>query len=704
MTRSTPETSFVRWPTPAGVALVFLAAFAAYAPVFRAGFIWNDSDYVTAPALRSLTGLGRIWFKIGATEQYYPLLHTAFWVEHRMWGDAPIGYHLLNVALHATSAALLLLVLRRLAIPGAWLASFVFALHPVCVESVAWVSEQKNTLSTVFYLLAALDYLRFAERREGRRYAIASLFFALALLSKTVTATLPAALLVVSWWRTGTLSWRRDVAPLLPWLIFGAAAGLFSGWVESHVGGAQGSAFGLNGLQRVLLASRASWFYASKLLWPANLIFIYPRWTITGASLGAWIFAAAVLAAFAVLVAMRGRSRAPLAGALFFVGTLFPTLGFFNVYAFIYSYVADHWQYLASLGLIVPICAALTLATRSLAAPVRRAAGSGLLAFLAILTWRQAGMYSDMETFYRTTLARNPAAWMADNNLGLLLQARGGNAEAIGHFEAALRANPGSAEIHNNYGTALTASRRLDAAEGEYRAALRINPRYSTAWNNLGLLLYQTRRIPEALAAYYESLRLQPDYVPAHFNLGVALLDSGQPEKAVAELGRALGAEQHRAEVHLYLGDAMQDLKRDREAAEQYAMAARLLAPSDASGWYGLGNSLVRQGQLAPAAAAFSMAAKAEPADPKPLFALGNALAAQEQYAPAASAYRRALALAPDLVDVRNNLGNVLLLSGQVAAAVAEYREAVRERPGDPALTESLRRALEMQSGGAQPP
>ena len=704
MTRSTPETSSLRWRTPAGMALIFLAAFAAYAPVFRAGFIWNDSDYVTAPALRSLSGLGRIWFKIGATEQYYPFLHTAFWVEHRLWGDAPIGYHLLNVALHAISAALVLLVLRRLAIPGAWLASFVFALHPVCVESVAWVSEQKNTLSTVFYLLAALSYLRFTDRRDPGRYALASLFFVLALLSKTVTATLPAALLVVAWWRMGTLSWRRDVAPLLPWLVFGAAAGLFSGWVESHVGGAEGSAFALGGLERLLLASRAAWFYAAKLLWPANLVFIYPRWTIAGASLGACAYLAAILAAFALLLALRGRSRAPLAGALFFVGTLFPTLGFFNVYAFIYSYVADHWQYLASLGLIVPLCAGLARASRGFADPVRRVAGAGLLASLAVLTWRQAGMYSDMETFYRTTLARNPAAWMADNNLGLLLQARGADAEAIGHFEAGLRSNPGSAEIHNNCGTALAAAGRLDEAEREYRAALRLNPRYFTAWNNLGLLLYQTRRVPEALAAYGESLRLRPDYVPAHFNLGVALLDSGRPEKAVVELERSLGAEQHRGEAHLYLGDALADLKRESEAAGQYAAAARLLAPADGAGWFGLGNSLVRQGQFGAAAAAFSAAAKAEPGDAKPMFALGNAFAAQEQYAAAAGAYRRALELAPDLVDARNNLGNVLLLGGQVAAAVAEYREAVRQRPGDPDLKEGLRRALEMQKGATPPP
>jgi tetratricopeptide (TPR) repeat protein len=186
--------------------------------------------------------------------------------------------------------------------------------------------------------------------------------------------------------------------------------------------------------------------------------------------------------------------------------------------------------------------------------------------------------------------------------------------------------------------------------------------------------------------------------------LGVALLDSGQPERAAAELEKALGAEQHRAEAHLYLGDALADLQRSREAADHYAAAARLLAPSDGAGWLGLGNSLVRLGRFAPAAAAFTAAARAEPDNPEPRFALGNALAAQEHYPEAAAAYRQALALAPNLVDAHNNLGNVLLLGGEVAAAVAEYREALRERPGDPALAESLRRALEVQDGGAAKP
>jgi tetratricopeptide (TPR) repeat protein len=614
----------------AGMALIVLASFAAYAPALRAGFIWNDSDYVTEPALRSWSGLGRIWFKLGATEQYYPFLHSAFWVEHQLWGAAPLGYHLLGVALHATSAILLLVLLRRLAVPGAAFAALVFALHPVCVESVAWVSEQKNTLSTVFYLLAAISYLRFVDRRRPGRYALASLLFVLAVLSKTVTATLPAALLVLAWWRTGRLSWRRDVVPLLPWLVFGAAAGLFSSWVERHYIGAEGPAFALTGLERLLLASRAVWFYAGKLVWPADLIFFYPRWTITSTSLAGYGYLVAALAGFAVLVAFRRRRRAPLAGALFFVGTLFPTLGFFNIYAFIFSYVADHWQYLASLGVIVPLCAGLAWAARGLALPVRQTAAAALLAVLGILTWRQAGMYRDMETFYRTTLAKNPGAWMAHNNLGVFL----------------------------------TENKR-PGAQAEFEAALRV----------------------------------RPDYVPAQYNLGVCLLDSGHPEEAVEHLKKALGT-RHRDEVHLYLGEALADLHRYDEAAAQYAIDTQL-EPDNGAAWFGLGNALSRQGKLEAAAPAFAAAVLVAPKDPEPAFALGDTLVALGRYPAAAAAYRQGLARAPDRAYAHANLGNVLLLSGQVAAAVAEYREALRERPGDPALAECLRRALEEQNSRA---
>jgi len=555
------------------MALIFLATFAAYAPVFHAGFIWNDPDYVTGPALRSLSGLWRIWFQVGATQQYYPFLHSAFWVEHRIWGDAPLGYHLLNVALHATSAVLLLTLLRRLAIPGAWLAAMVFALHPVCVESAAWISEQKNTLSTVLYLASAISYLRFSDLRTPGRYGVATLFFVLAVLSKTVTATLPAALLVLAWWRTGSVSLRRDVAPLLPWLVFGAAAGLFSGWVERHYVGAEGAAFDLTGLERLLLASRAVWFYAAKLVWPADLIFFYPRWTISSASPAAYAYLLGVLAALAALAALSRRSRAPLAGALFFGGTLFPTLGFFNVYGFVFSYVADHWQYLASLGLIVPICAGLARAAQGLALPVRRAAAAALLVALAVLTWRQSGMYSDMETFYRTTIAKNPGAGVAYSNLGAYLLEHNRVPEAREEFEAALKVQPdykpahfnlgvilldsgryeeavahlrmASGTLHQDYvhlylGEALADLQRYPEAAAEYSLHTRLEPGNAAAWSGLGDALAHQEQYSAAAGAYRRALSIAPDLVGAHNNLGNVLLLTGQVAAAVAEYREAL--------------------------------------------------------------------------------------------------------------------------------------------------------------------
>ena len=239
--------------------------------------LWDDNAHITRGDLRSAAGLWRIWFDLGATQQYYPLIHSAFWLQHKIWGDDTRGYHLVNIVLHALSSFLLALILRRLAVPGACLAAVIFAMHPVHVESVAWITEMKNTLSGVLYLSSALAYLRFDERRQKRMYATAMALFVPALLSKTVAATLPAALLVVFWWRRGRLHWRRDVLPLAPWFALSAAAGLLTAWVERTLIGAEGAAFQFTLIERVLIAGRAVWFYLGKLLWPANLIFIYPR-------------------------------------------------------------------------------------------------------------------------------------------------------------------------------------------------------------------------------------------------------------------------------------------------------------------------------------------------------------------------------------------------------------------------------------------
>ena len=294
--------------------------------------------------------------------------------------------------------------------PGAWLAAAIFALHPVHVESVAWITELKNTLSAVFYLSAMLAYLRFDETRQTQFYWLALALFVLGLLSKTVTATLPAALLVIFWWQRGRLEWRRDMLPLVPYFMLGAVAGLTTAWVERSMIGAAGTDFELTLVQRGLLAGRVIWFYVSKLLWPANLVFIYPRWDIDPAVWWQWLFPVAALAVLAVLWLIRRHSRAPLAGWLLFVGTLFPVLGFLNVYPFLYSYVADHFQYLSSLGLIALAAAAISLLIGRLRQPTPYAA-SGLclilLATLAVLTWQQSHMYRDVFTLYQTTLAQS---------------------------------------------------------------------------------------------------------------------------------------------------------------------------------------------------------------------------------------------------------------------------------------------------------
>ncbi len=381
-----------RYGFPAVVALAVPAlVLAAYWPALGGGLLWDDDAHVTQPALRSLHGLWRIWSEPGATQQYYPFLHSLFWVEHRLWGDAPLGYHLANVLLHLAGCYLLFRVLRRLDVPGALFAASVFAVHPVCVESVAWISEQKNTLSTVLYMAAALVFLRFDQRRRPPAYALATVFFALALLSKSVTASLPAALLVVLWWK-GRLSWRASVMPLVPWFVMSAAAAAITPWVERKFVGAYGAAFALSAAERVLIAGRAVWFYLGKLLWPADLEFIYARWNVDARDAAQYLFPAGAALVLAALFLVRHRLRGPLAAGLLFCGTLFPALGFINVYPFVFSFVADHFQYLAAASMLPAICAALALVARRLpgGAPAAALEAAALVfVVLAALTLRQ---------------------------------------------------------------------------------------------------------------------------------------------------------------------------------------------------------------------------------------------------------------------------------------------------------------------------
>jgi len=576
-------------PTRAAILSLLLVAatVVAYLPALGAGFVWDDDSHVTDnPALDSPGGLGRIWIDPEATPQYYPLVHTTFWVEHRLFGLEPFGYHLDNVLLHAVTALLLVAALRRLRLPGAWLAGFLFALHPVQVESVAWISERKNVLSGALYLAAALSYWRFAppeappDERGPRRFWLAAVaLFAAALLAKTVTATLPAALLLVRYWKAGRLG-RRDLWPVLPFFAMATAAGLTTIRLELHHVGATGESWDLSVLERILVAGRALWFYLGKLLWPAELSFIYPRWGLEPGDPLQLLFPAAAVAAILALFLSRERiGRGPLVAALFFAATLAPALGFVNVYPFRFSFVADHFQYLACIGPIALAAAGLTIAGRRLGAMPARAGAVAAVAVLIALgasSWQRTHAYADAETLWLDTIARNPGAWMAHTNLGVLLDHAGRTEEAYRHYAAAVRLRPGYAEGWSNLGTTAARLGRPEEAIADLERALHLEPSDVGAAMNLANVLFTTGRVDDAVAAYRRVVALQPDHAAAHNNLGALLIERGEVAEGVHHLQAAVRCRPDFARAWTTLGEGLAALGRPAEAAEAYRRALAL--------------------------------------------------------------------------------------------------------------------------------
>ncbi len=688
-------------------AALFFATLLAYWPALEGGLLWDDAAHITRPELRSVHGLWRIWFELGATQQYYPLLHSAFWIEHRLWGGAVLGYHLTNVILHAASALLVVITVRRLSLPGAWLAGFIFALHPVCVNSVAWISEQKSTLSAVFYLGAALAFLRFDRTRRRTQYAVASVLFLLALLSKTVTATLPAALLVILWWRHGRLDWKRHVRPLAPWLAVGVAAGIFTAWVERRFIGAEGRDFALTLLDRCLLAGRVIWFYFAKLVWPRNLAFIYPHWTIDSSVGWQYLFLLGVLAVAAALWLEARRQRGPLVAFLFFSGTLFPVLGFLNVYPFVYSYVADHFQYLASLGVVVPASSGLALAFQRFPERARSVApwlAVALVATLAALTWRVAAVYRDSETIYQDTLLRNPGSWMAHNNLGAeLLVQPGRSTEAISHFETALELKPDSAEARNNLGKALgqIPGRAADAI-AQYEAALRLRPRFPEAENNLGRALSQAGRPAEAVPHFEAALRIRPTFADAQANLGVALVEiPGRVADAISHFEEALRINPDLEQAHNGLGSAFSEQPgRSQDAIREFETALRL-RPDYAEAHSNLGEALSQlPDRLPDAVREFETALRIRPDYPEAHNGLGVALSKLGRASGAIAQFEAAIKLRPGYAEAHNNLGTALSqIPGRLPEAIPHFEAALRSNPDSAEMHANLGNALSQIPG-----
>jgi tetratricopeptide (TPR) repeat protein len=687
-------------------ALLLVAfVFVAYAQVFSAGFIWDDESHLTRnPCVIGPLGLREIWTSAQAV--YYPLVLTTFWTLHKFVGLNPLPYHAVNVLLHAASAILLWRVLKLIQVRGAWLGAALWTLHPVMVQSVAWVTELKNTESCLFYLLSSIFFFKWDEakdavaRQSQRRprarrslFALSLLFFILATLSKPSVVMLPFVLALCIWWIRGMIRWR-DALAVAPFAVISALASAWTIWEQKFHARAVGPDWAQTLPEHFIIAGRAIWFYFAKLIWPHPLIFIYPRWELDPSKLVAYLPLVLAITCLIALWFVRTKwGRALFFAAAYYVISLFPVLGFFNVYFFRYSFVSDHFQYLASMGPLALAGATIAVAAsqcrgvltisaslscdmearrRSATATTVLVAFCGiLLLLLGFLTWGQTTEYRDLNELYTATLNKNPGCWMVHYNLGIVLSERGETDQAIDHYRQAVALRPNYAEAHYNLGRLLVEQGHFDEAIDHYEKAVEINPADPEAQNNLGVTLFGIGRVDDAIGHYRKALEIQPDYAEASCNLANALIAKGDFDGAIANYRTCLAAIPDQTEAQYNLAGALLRRGRTDEAILQYLKVLQL--------------------------------------DPKSADAhsnLGSALLAKERFHDAIEEYRTALQLSPDNVSALSNLAWLLatsadaaLRNGSEAVELAERAESASSRSDNYAMVLRIAAAAYAEAG-----
>ena len=634
---------------PLLIALILIA----YAQVFRADFIWDDESHLTRnPCVIGPLGLKEIWTTAQAV--YYPLVLTTFWTLHKFIGLNPFPYHLLNVLLHTASAVLLWRILQILKIRGAWLGAALWALHPVMVQSVAWITELKNTQSCLFYLLSILWFLKWQNRREAAAassfelvrsrgvgswegFILSLVFFILATLSKPSVVMLPFVLALCIWWIRGKIRWR-DILILTPFALISGLAGAWTVWEQKFHARAIGPDWDQTFPERLIIAGKAIWFYLSKLVWPHPLIFIYPRWSIESSKVVAYLPLLAALTGLAALWLIHAKwSRAVFFAAAYYVVSLFPVLGFFSVFFFRYSFVSDHFQYLASMAPITLAGAGIvTLVERLCETPRQLASGTdalplgnnfavsrakvvltaslcgSLLLALGLLTWRQTAEYHNLFALYTATLQKNPGCWMADYNLGIGLSEHGEADQAIDYYRRAVALRPDYAEAHYNLGRLLVERGQLNEAIAHYEKAAAINPADAEAQNNLGVTLFGIGRADEAISHYQNALQIRPDYAEASCNLASALIAKGDFDGAIARYTTCLAALPDQEEARYNLASALLRRGRADEAIIQYQRVLQM-HPESADAHANLGSAWLAKARVRDAMEEYTRALQISP-------------------------------------------------------------------------------------------
>jgi protein O-mannosyl-transferase len=598
----------------AGAVLIIAIVTIAYLPSLSGGFIWDDKSLITENnIIKASNGLYRLWCSTESAD-YWPATYTTFWIEWRLWGMNSAGYHVTNLIFHIIETLLIWIVLRRLSIPGAFLAAMIFALHPVNVESVSWIAQRKNTTAMLFFLLSILWYVKFllpAPLRVAAKqtlptdhrplttsssfilhpssfwYCLSLAAFVLAMLGKGSTVVLPVLLLGIIWWLRHLRI--RDLWRTAPFFIITIVLGGVNVWFQRH--GADEMIRTTSFQERMLGAGSVVWFYLYKALLPIDLSFVYPQWRIDSANPLWWMPLVSVFAVTVVLWLYRKSWSRPFLFAWgFFCVALVPVMGLTDVYFMRYSLVADHYQHIAIIGVIALASAAWSTWYKSLITAANRAvlviaiAAVGTLAFL---TFQQTGLYRDEITLFQDALKKNPNSWLAHNNIGSILLDMDRVREASDHFQQALRGNPDFFETHNNLGNVFLRTGRLPEAIESYKHAIRLNPGFAKAYYNLGLVLIEAGSTGEAIKSFEQALHLDPDLYVVHNRLGNILLDAGRLPEAIDRFQQALASKPDYPEAHNNLGNALLQSGRYKEAVEHYRQTL-VLKPDSAVTYYNL--------------------------------------------------------------------------------------------------------------------
>ncbi|MDD9820171.1 MAG: tetratricopeptide repeat protein [Nitrospira sp.] len=675
------------------LALCLLVA-VSYFPATTAGFIWDDRAFTETKPVQRLSGLLQIWFDPRALKHYeghyWPVLYTTFWLEHKLWGFATAGYHIVNLLLHSAVTLLLWRLLRRLSVPGAWVAAAVFAVHPVHVEPAVWVIGRKDLLAGLFYLATVLTYIRFVEDGRRGRYIGALVLFGMGLLSKSIVLTLPVSLLIWHWWNQGRVT-GANIRQVLPFLALGLGVTVID-WLSYK--DLEDVTLDYSSIERVLIAVHTLWFYAGKLVWPTELAVIYPHWDVSADNPLAWGYFVATVGVLVALWVYRHRvGRGPLAGVLFFSVTLSPTLGFVDYGYMQFAFAADRYQYLAGIGIIVTLVSAVAHGVNLLSDAWKPAPGSDqgtgvqamaitvatavavavMLGVLGVISWQQAGIYQNEGAYFGHITSFNPRARSAYYNFGNWLKDEGRNEDALDAYRHALDASaPDIPAIRTNMGVAFENLKQYDQAEEQYRLALQVKPRYKNAMNNLALLLTRVERYEESLELYRNVIKLDRNYVDAHTGMGFALAWLNRPREALRSLERARAMVPSRRK----LGTAREQLASILGEIDQYHNRQK------ADVHYRRALEYRKQGRLEDALAALRTGQEQSPESTEIPMTMGIIAEEMGRFDEAATHYQRALEINPHVPDVLNRFGALRIQQQRYEEAITLFQTLIAIEPG----------------------